>query len=59
VARALNAVAEEKGCSYALVRNIYYDKNPEWVMTVRAEIARRRYEEDVDQRAKKQAIPMT
>ena len=48
VARALNAVAEEEGCSYALVRNIFYDRDPEWVKTVRAELARRRYEKNVN-----------
>jgi len=53
VGTALNAVAEEKGCSYALVRNVYYDKNPEWVKTVKAELARRRYEEDVDRKWRK------
>jgi hypothetical protein len=41
---ALREVAQRYGAAYDHVRDIYYDRDPEWRRAVAAELARRRYE---------------
>ena len=44
VEKALKHVAEDDGVSYEYVREIHYDRDPEWRRIVAVELARRKFE---------------
>jgi hypothetical protein len=47
VERALQKTSERLGVSYDHVRDIHYDRNPEWRRAVALELARREAEADI------------